>query len=306
MTRPRLNGRLRSSWIAGAAGGGVLVLGTVLVAGLGTSGRRPTSAVDARPISTVPVPTTTAPAPTTTVPSPTTTVTTTPAPTTTVAPPTIPPTTVAASTTASPVASLPGISGASQVVTVTTTGYGTDVATVTAYQLQSGVWQRAFGPYQGNVGLDGLAPPGEKREGDLRTPSGTFGFGTFFGVDANPGVRFPWLAITGTNDVWDDDPSSPNYNQYETTTSQAVAGANPEPMDNTPAYDYGALIDYNTDPVVAEPPMGSAIFFHVSTGGGTAGCVSIPQPDLVPVLLWLDPAQSPVIVIGTESSLGLR
>jgi len=44
----------------------------------------------------------------------------------------------------------------------------------------------------------------------------------------------------------------------------------------------------------------------VSTGGGTAGCVSIPEAELLPILLWLDPAQSPRIVIGTESALGLR
>jgi len=206
------------------------------------------------------------------------------------------------------VAALPGVAGAGQVITVTTTGYGTDAATVTAYGLQGGVWRRVFGPYAGFVGLDGLAPPREKREGDLRTPSGTFGFATFFGIYPNPGVRFPYLDITGSWDVWDDDPSSPDYNQWvdEQTQGQAAAGTDPEPMDNAPSYDYGALIDYNTDPVVSIPAMGSAIFFHVATGGGTAGCVAIPQGELVPVLQWLDPAQSPRIVIGTEPALGLR
>ena len=299
MTRPAeatgLRVRLKASSPVGVVAALCTVLVTITVSACGSSAlagdarRSATTSITLAPVTTTP----------TTVP-PTT------VPPTTVPPTSAPPATVPPTTAANPVASLPGISGATQVVTVTTSGYGTDVATVTAYQLQAGVWQRVFGPYQGDVGLDGLAPPGEKREGDLRTPSGSFGFGTFFGVDANPGVRFPWLAITGTNDVWDDDPSSPNYNQYETTTSEAVAGANPEPMDTTPAYDYGALIDYNTDPVVHDPPMGSAIFFHVTTGGGTAGCVSLPMPDLLSVLVWLDPEQSPRIVIGTESSLGLR
>ena len=35
---------------------------------------------------------------------------------------------------------------------------------------------------------NGMAPPGAKREGDGRTPSGTFGFGFFFGVDPDPGA----------------------------------------------------------------------------------------------------------------------
>jgi L,D-peptidoglycan transpeptidase YkuD (ErfK/YbiS/YcfS/YnhG family) len=242
----------------------------------------------------------------------TTTTTTLPPTTTTAAPPTT--TSMAPTTTAAPraavvpapvypVAALPGVSGAGQVVTVTTTGYGTDVATVTAYQLQGGQWQRVFGPWQGYVGVNGLAPFGQKREGDGRTPTGTYGLGTFFGIDPDPGVRFPYLAVTSA-DYWDDDPSTPNYNRL--VVGPATAGASPEHLiDHAPSYNYGAVIDYNTNPVVASPPMGSAIFFHVSAGGGTAGCVSIPQGDLVPVLRWLDPALSPRIVIGTAASLGM-
>jgi L,D-peptidoglycan transpeptidase YkuD (ErfK/YbiS/YcfS/YnhG family) len=36
----------------------------------------------------------------------------------------------------------------------------------------------------------------------------------------------------------------------------------------------------------------------VSTGGSTAGCVALPQDQLVGVLRWLDPAQQPRIVMG--------
>ncbi len=34
------------------------------------------------------------------------------------------------------------------------------------------------------------------------------------------------------------------------------------------------------------PGKGSAIFFHVDKGGGTAGCVSIPTQGLLAVLRW--------------------
>ncbi len=71
-------------------------------------------------------------------------------------------------------------------------------------------------------------------------------------------------------------------------------------MDNTPAYDYGAVIAYNTDPVV--PGAGSAIFLHQSTGGATAGCVSLPQGELLEVLRWLQPSADPVIVLGVGAS----
>lgn len=189
---------------------------------------------------------------------------------------------------------------AQQAVIVSASGYGVTTATLTAWQKSAGGWVEVFGPWTANLGRNGFAPPGAKREGDGRTPSGSYGFGFFFGVDANPGVRYPWRAVTGPNIVWDDDPSSPLYNQW-VDENTANPGASPEPMDNVPSYDYGALIDYNTDPVV--PDMGSAIFFHVSTGGTTAGCVALPTAELLDVLRWLDPADQPVIVMGTAAYL---
>ncbi|HZI97707.1 MAG TPA: L,D-transpeptidase family protein, partial [Actinomycetales bacterium] len=48
----------------------------------------------------------------------------------------------------------------------------------------------------------------------------------------------------------------------------------------------------------AVPGRGAAIFLHVNGSGATAGCVSIPEADLERVLRWLDPARSPVTVIG--------
>ena len=65
-----------------------------------------------------------------------------------------------------------------------------------------------FGPWTANIGRNGVAPPGEKREGDGRTPSGTYGFDFMFGTNPNPGVKFPFRTITGTNIVWDDDSAS--------------------------------------------------------------------------------------------------
>jgi L,D-peptidoglycan transpeptidase YkuD (ErfK/YbiS/YcfS/YnhG family) len=184
-------------------------------------------------------------------------------------------------------------------VTVTASGYGTSVATFDAYQKDaSGQMQQVFGPWVADIGRNGFAPSGQKREGDGRTPSGTYGFGYFFGDFANPGgLGFPFHQAT-TSDYWDDDPSSPDYNQWVDTATQGVgaAGANPEPMWDEPSYDYGAVISYNMDPIV--PGLGSAIFLHVSTGGSTAGCVSLPTGELLEVLRWLDPADIPVIEMG--------
>lgn len=150
------------------------------------------------------------------------------------------------------------------------------------------------------VGYNGFAPPGQKREGDGRTPSGSFGFDFFFGVLGDPGVSFPYRPVTGPQIVWDDDPSSPLYNQW-VDTDDGSAGATPEPMDQSPAYDYGAVIAYNTAPVV--PGVGSAIFLHVTTGAATSGCVSLPAPELLSVLRWLQPESDPRIVMGTAATI---
>jgi L,D-peptidoglycan transpeptidase YkuD (ErfK/YbiS/YcfS/YnhG family) len=106
--------------------------------------------------------------------------------------------------------------------------------------------------------------------------------------------------VTGHDIVWDDDPASPLYNQWVDTTS-SDAGAAPEAMGQTPAYDYGAVIDYNTAPTV--PGDGSAIFLHVSGGGPTAGCVSLPTAELLSVLRWLAPAAQPRIIMGTAATI---
>jgi L,D-peptidoglycan transpeptidase YkuD (ErfK/YbiS/YcfS/YnhG family) len=68
-------------------------------------------------------------------------------------------------------------------------------------------------------------------------------------------------------------------------------------MHNVPAYDYAAVIAYNTARV---PGRGSAIFLHVGTGGPTAGCVSLPEAELIKVLRWLRPADDPAITIAAR------
>ena len=203
-----------------------------------------------------------------------------------------PRTTAPAPPATSPAAPAPAPAG-QQLIEVTAGAYGATTAVFTAYQQSGGSWQRVYGPWTAEIGYNGFAPPGQKREGDGRTPSGTFGFGFFFGVDPNPGVHFAYRGAY-SYDVWDDDPASPLYNEW-VDERYANPGRSPEPMDQVPAYDYGAVIAYNT---ARTPGAGSAIFLHVDPGGPTAGCVALPTGELLEVLRWLDPARSPVIRMG--------
>jgi L,D-peptidoglycan transpeptidase YkuD (ErfK/YbiS/YcfS/YnhG family) len=182
-----------------------------------------------------------------------------------------------------------------QRITVTASSYGTTYATLRVYQLSGSSttkWVQVFGPWTARVGRNGVAPPGAKREGDGRTPSGTYRFSFFFGVLADPGFSFPFRHAYAY-DYWDDDPASTRYNEWVDTRS-ASAGRAPEPLHVTPAYNYAAVIAYNT---ARTPSLGSAIFLHVSTGHATAGCVSLPSAELVKILRWLKPAANPTITI---------
>jgi L,D-peptidoglycan transpeptidase YkuD (ErfK/YbiS/YcfS/YnhG family) len=277
----------------------------VLLASCGATGRasaRHRVAARAAPVTTRTAPSTVPPTVTTvpttvatTVPAPAPVKTTTPVPATTAARPAPPPPPAPLLVTR-----LVGVGSATQVVAVSASGYGQTTATFTAYQDDATGWHQVFGPWQADVGYAGFAPPGQKHEGDGRTPSGSFSFDFLFGVLGNPGVQFPFRPVTGHNIVWDDDPSSPLYNQW-VDTNVSNAGAAPEAMDQTPAYDYGAVIAYNEDPTV--PGAGSAIFLHVSDGGPTVGCVSLPTAELLAVLRWLSPAAQPRIIMGTAATI---
>jgi L,D-peptidoglycan transpeptidase YkuD (ErfK/YbiS/YcfS/YnhG family) len=180
-----------------------------------------------------------------------------------------------------------------QLITVRAASYSATSATLRVYKITDGHRALVFGPWTARVGYNGIAPPGQKREGDGRTPSGNFGFGFFFGVQRNPGFAFPFRHAY-RYDFWDDDPSSPRYNEW-VNARKHNAGADPEPMHQVPAYDYAAVIGYNTARV---PGLGSAIFLHVGTGSATAGCVSLPRPRLIRVLRWLKPRDHPRISIS--------
>jgi len=181
-----------------------------------------------------------------------------------------------------------------QLIIITAASHGATYAKLSAYQRARGRWRRVFGPWTARIGKAGLAPPGGKREGDLRTPSGTYGLAFMFGTPPDPGVAFRYRQ-SHPYDAWDDDPASPLYNEWVDERYQDP-GENPEPMDVS-GYHYGVVIAYNT---ARTPGLGSAIFLHVNIGTATTGCVTLPMGELLDVLRWLRPAQHPKIKLGVR------
>ena len=110
----------------------------------------------------------------------------------------------------------------------------------------------------------------------------------------NPGFHLRYRQIH-PYDFWDDDPASPTYNEW-VDSRRARPGRNPEPMDVS-AYADGMVIGYNTG---RTPGLGSAIFLHLNIGIATAGCVTLPPAELLPLLRWLNPARSPEIRMGVR------
>ena len=183
-----------------------------------------------------------------------------------------------------------------QKITVVAHSPTSSYAWLSTWKSSGGHWVRALpGPWTARVGYNGVAPPGAERENSGRTPSGSYTLGFMFGALARPsGIVWPvWKHAYGY-DVWDDDPASPRYNLWTDDRTQA-AGRNPEPMRTIPQYDYAIVINYNT---ARTPGLGSAIFLHVSYGGATAGCVSLPAAELLAILRWLRSAAHPYITIS--------
>lgn len=153
---------------------------------------------------------------------------------------------------------------------------------------------------ESNIGRTGFAEPGQKREGDGKSPSGIFPLESAFGYAPKADTRMPYQQAT-PDDFWIDDPESPLYNTWVRGKHDAKSWEDMRRKDDL--YKYGMVIGYNRKPVVKG--HGSAIFMHVwkEKGKPTAGCVSLDEADLVTLLKHLDPDKKPVIVMGTRETI---
>jgi L,D-peptidoglycan transpeptidase YkuD (ErfK/YbiS/YcfS/YnhG family) len=162
-------------------------------------------------------------------------------------------------------------------------------------------WRQAMDPIDATIGRNGFAPYGEKREGDGRTPSGLYRLGTAFGYAESAATKMPYRQSM-PDDVWIDDPNAPDYNRWvRQSRTRALSFERMKRVDHL--YQYGMVIEYNTDPVIKG--HGSAIFLHIWAGpkSATAGCVAVSEDNLLGILSWLDPAAKPAILINPEPAL---
>ncbi len=189
----------------------------------------------------------------------------------------------------------------SQVLLVTASEPSSFTATMYVLEKRGNTWKNVFSPLPALIGGKGFAPPGEKKEGDHRTPSGVFALKRAFGYAAKITTRLSYRQA-GDDDIWVDDVASPDYNHWARRSNTGAASFENMKRQND-RYKYGIVIEYNTDPVIKG--AGSAIFIHVRGGENmaTLGCVALSEHDIQKVLGWLDPAKRPRVVLGTTSTL---
>ena len=210
------------------------------------------------------------------------------------------------------VENLKAAENASQLILVVGRGEGSKV-TVSYYakedqeklepgQKEDDSWVKKF-ETEGVYGRNGAST--EKKEGDGKTPEGTFGITMAFGLLESPGSILPYHQIE-TGDYWVDDSDSIYYNQLVNTRDVTQSWKSAENMTGgVPEYYYGLALDYNKECV---PGAGSAIFLHctikesLEEETGSAGCVRIPQ-ELMKQLVQSVDKDTKIVIVSDASRL---
>lgn len=157
-----------------------------------------------------------------------------------------------------------------------------------------GTWSQLFS-VNGKVGRYGI---GKSKEGDGKTPIGTYGFTTAFGNAANPGCSLGYTQCDSSW-YWVDDSNSSNYNRFVSTNNVVCDWNSAEHINSVgAAYNYVLALNYNSG---CTPGLGSAIFLHCGSSK-TAGCIAIPESNMLTVMQNVQPGC--IILIDYQKSIG--
>lgn len=167
---------------------------------------------------------------------------------------------------------------------------GGSKATVSFHEKKNGVWTQLTSTY-GYVGRNGID---KVREGDGKTPTGTFNLTTPFGIKADPGANMPYTKVTQYH-YWCGTSGSEYYNQLVDTrkVNRSAKSTDEKLINYTGYYNYCLFIDYNAR---GEANKGSCIFLHcIGSKTSTAGCIAIPENIMKTAVQWVRPGAKIVI-----------
>ena len=170
-------------------------------------------------------------------------------------------------------------------------GVGETTAYISMHQKDSsGKWIEIM-TTPGYIGKHGL---GKTKEGDGKTPVGTFNFNYAFGIAQDPGCKIPYQQVNEDN-YWSGDPNY-QYNKMVNLSDypQLNMDDSEHIVDYQVHYQYCLNISYNES---GEAGKGSAIFLHClgPQKPYTGGCVAIPQDKMETVMKKVKPECTVVI-----------
>ena len=194
------------------------------------------------------------------------------------------------------VTKLEGAKDAKQLFVVA--GYEGSTAWISMHEKDAdGNWKMIMST-PGFIGKEGL---GKAKEGDARTPSGTFYFNKAFGIADDPGCAIPYTKVD--DDIYWSGDFDTNYNQMVNIKDYPDLDLeNSEHIvDYRYEYQYCLNISYNEEGIAGE---GSAIFLHCfgDRKPRTGGCVAIPEEQMYFVMQHVDP--DCVVIIDSMENLG--
>lgn len=182
---------------------------------------------------------------------------------------------------------------------------------------KNGKWEKDLPAFPITVGRTGLAwgkgkHPEDwqvgalKKEGDGKAPQGIFDITGLFGYAAPHALRFqpdlPYLQCLPTT-FCVDDVNSQYYNQIVDTRKVTKDWKSAENMlRNDNLYSLGAIVAYNTSPVVSGE--GSCVFVHIwrANDKPTAGCTAMDEKKIQHVFPLLKASAHPVLVQMTRAA----
>lgn len=195
------------------------------------------------------------------------------------------------------VKNLPVARDAKQLVVVAQVGEKT-TAWISMHEKDSaGNWQVIM-TTPGFIGQNGL---GKVREGDHKTPVGTFHFTRAFGIAPNPGCIMPYTQVDA-NYYWSGNANYKYNEMVDIREYPALDTVNSEHLvDYQPYYHYCLNISYNEN---GTPGRGYAIFMHCfgAAKPWSGGCVAVPEEKMIVVMQNVTP--DCVVVIDSLKNLG--
>ena len=162
----------------------------------------------------------------------------------------------------------------------------------------SGEWEQIM-TTPGFIGKNGL---GKVKEGDHKTPVGTFRFDYAFGIAPDPGCAIPYVQVN-ENHYWSGDWDY-KYNQF-VDVREAPANFDTRYsehlIDYNPHYIYALNMGYNAECI---PGKGAALFMHCfgPKNPYTLGCVGLPEEKMRFVMQHIRPGCA--CVIDSLTNLG--